>query len=236
MSKILAGYILAVAAAYDAAYDVETSNAAVEASRVRAREKVQRENEERAERTARIADVTAQEMLNRTVYVDGEKHTVSIQSEDGKQFVTDQNFIGDVKYVRRRGRGYVFDLSTQETQAEQERVEVSIDELIDYAKFQGKTIYECATEIVPHLYRQPVYLLLQTAWNDALGWANAVMALRDADGEDVHDFRFLIPSAAKDGSDIDFQLSAQDELSAAFKLGQIFHENLSIETVKIHNE
>lgn len=105
---------------------------------------------------------------------------------------------------------------------------------VNYAQFQTKTLHQCAEEIVPVLYRQPVYLLLQTAWNDALEWAVSAMALRSADGDDQHDFRFLIPSAAKDGSSIDFQLSAQNELCAAFKLGQIFNENLSIETVKLH--
>lgn len=145
MSKILAGYILAVAAAHEAAYDKKASELAVEEA-----------------------------------------------DERGK-------LDGFPKYV-------------------------------DFGKFQGKTIYQCAEECVPHLYRQPVYLLLQTAWNDALLWANETMALRDADGDDTHNFRLGVetPSGV-----VDYQLSAQNELCAAFKLGQIFHQDLSIETVKL---
>lgn len=103
---------------------------------------------------------------------------------------------------------------------------------VNYAQFQTKTLHQCAEEIVPVLYRQPVYLLLQTAWNDAVEWAVSALALRSVDGDDQHDFGFLLPNT--DGGEVAYQLSAQDELSAAFKLGQIFYLNLEIETVKLN--
>lgn len=228
MSKVLAGYILNVAAAYDASYDREASDKAVEAARVRARESVKL----RATTAPKVADVTSSELMGRDIYVDGVKTKV-IKCLISGVFRTEGGFEGSLKNVRRRGRGFVYVTDTYREEAEQQRVEEAVDEIIDFSKFQTKTIWQCAEEVVPHIYRTPVYLLLQTAWNDALQWANEVSALRDADGSDTHDFRFLIPSAAQDDSDIDFQLSAQDELSAAFKLGQLFNENLSIETVRL---
>ena len=122
------------------------------------------------------------------------------------------------------------DAATDEYLKGGDRTEVGAQMFVDYAQFQTKTIYQCAEEVVPHLYRQPVYLLLQTAWNDAIAWANEAMALRDADGDDTHNFRLglVTPKGV-----VDYQLSAQNELCAAFKLGQIFHEDLSLETVKL---
>jgi hypothetical protein len=122
------------------------------------------------------------------------------------------------------------DAATDEYLKGGDRTEVGAQMFVDYAQFQTKTIYQCAEEVVPHLYRQPVYLLLQTAWNDALMWANDTMALRDADGDDTHNFRLGIETP---NGTVDYQLSAQNELCAAFKLGQIFHQDLSIETVKL---
>lgn len=208
----------------EAAYDREASDKTVEGARVRAREKLKMED---AYKEARYAAVTGAEMLDRRVHIGDEKHVVKSISKDGKKFCTDDKFEGELKYVHRRGRGYVYVAPEGEIS---ERVDNAIDEIIDFTQFQRKTIWQCTEEIVPYIYRQPVYLLLQTAWNDALDWANETMNVRGPEGEDTHDFRLGIETPE---GVIDYQLSAQDELSAAFKLGQIFHDNLSLETVKL---
>jgi len=38
-----------------------------------------------------------------------------------------------------------------------------------------KTIHQAVDQITPQEWRDPVYLLLQCAWNDALDWAKNVM-------------------------------------------------------------
>lgn len=220
MSKVLAGYILNVAAAYDASYDREASDKAVEAARIRARECVPK--------PALLDSEFVNSLVGKNIIVDGKSLEIAKCLPRPGLFRTHNGFEGELQFVRRRGRTLIY-----VPQKQDDVVNVAVDEIIDFSKFQTKTIWQCAEEVVPYIYRTPVYLLLQTAWNDALQWANEVSALRDADGSDTHDFRFLIPSAAQDDSDIDFQLSAQDELSAAFKLGQLFNENLSIETVRL---
>lgn len=228
MSKVLAGYVLAVVAAHEAAYDREASDAAVEGARVRAREKI-REEGERSDKP-KISPVTLQEIRKRIVKVSAVPHTVEVCFKGG-DFTTNKGFRGNVKNVRRLGRGYVYVTEEYAAEMEQQRVDdEAAMEFIDFAQFQRKTLWQVAEEIVPHLYRQPVYLLLQTAWNDALDWANEAMKLHGPEGEDQHNFRLGIETPE---GVIDYQLSAQDELSAAFKLGQIFHENLSLETVKL---
>lgn len=224
MSKVLARYILEVAAAHEAAYDREASDKATEDTRVRAREELRKSDD--AARP-KVAPVTLREIRKRIVKIKAVPHTVEVCFKGGN-FVTNKGFRGNVENVRRLGRGYVYVTEEYTAEQQEQRVEQVMD-FIDYAQFQRKTLWQVAEEVVPHLYRQPVYLLLQTAWNDALDWANEVMKLHGPEGEDQHNFRLGIETPE---GVVDYQLSAQDELSAAFKLGQIFHENLSLETVK----
>lgn len=228
MSKILAQYILDVAKAHEAAFDKVASDLAVAAAEERAREIHNRTK-------PKTPAVTSNEIMGRDIYIDGTKHKV-IKCLTNGVFRTERGSEGHIKYVRRRGQEFTCFSEEEIAESDRELNSEAIQEIhaayVDFAKYQTKTIHQCAEEIVPVLYRQPVYLLLQTAWNDALDWAVTALATRDADGDDQNNFRFLIPNAK--GGATDYQLSAQDELSAAFKLGQIFNEDLSIETVRLH--
>lgn len=221
MSKILAGYVLAVAATYEKAYDKVASDAAVAEAEKRIPEDV---------RTApTIAPVTSRELMGRKILIEGVSHEV-VKCLTSGIFRTHHGHEGNLKNVRRRGRGFVYLTDAEIAESQRDAQKEFAVSYIDFNRFQTKTIYQCAEEVVPYLYRQPVYLLLQTAWNDAIAWANETMALRDADGDDTHNFRLGVETS---NGMVDYQLSAQNELCAAFKLGQIFHQDLSIETVKL---
>lgn len=44
---------------------------------------------------------------------------------------------------------------------------------VDYKQFQTKTIHQCAEDLLPEAYVEPVYYLLQYTWNDIQDWAVA---------------------------------------------------------------
>lgn len=44
---------------------------------------------------------------------------------------------------------------------------------VDYKQFQTKTIRQCAEDLLPEAYVEPVYYLLQYTWNDIQDWAVA---------------------------------------------------------------
>lgn len=57
-------------------------------------------------------------------------------------------------------------------------VSESPSQIIDYSKFYAFNLQE-ACERVAGEFAQPTYLLLTTAWNEAIEWAEAVVSTSD---------------------------------------------------------
>lgn len=54
--------------------------------------------------------------------------------------------------------------------------------IVDYEKFQTKSIKDAASEACTPELAFPVYLLLTSNWNDAIEWANAIVNMEKSNG------------------------------------------------------
>lgn len=110
--------------------------------------------------------------------------------------------------------------------AAEKRGESTLWYIVDYSKFQRMSIRQCAEQRVPASLVEPVYLLLELGWNDAIAWAQEQIAREnflfsisvdkgtDPDSQDLHE--------------IEMQIGAEDEFDAAMKAGQSFEMAVAI--------
>jgi hypothetical protein len=200
----LAVFVLAAAKAHEASYDKEASDAAVKAA------------EEVAPQQINRPMVLASELMGRSITIDGKQQQVIKCFKDGR-FRTFGEFEGVMKNVRRRGRGFVY-YSDAEIAAEQP---LNISAHIDFSKFQKLNIFQATCTVVPVDYQMPVYLLLQTSWNDALDWANAQVAQTEGMN---YAFDLTFKPEGEKLVCVTHQIHADSELAAAFKIGQVFDD------------
>lgn len=92
---------------------------------------------------------------------------------------------------------------------------------VDFSKFQKLNIFQATCTVVPVDYQMPVYLLLQTSWNDALDWANAQVTQTEGMN---YAFDLTFKPEGEKLVCVTHQIHADSELAAAFKIGQVFDD------------
>jgi hypothetical protein len=113
------------------------------------------------------------------------------------------------------------DAAVAEVEKHGEAVSSVLSRHIDFSQFQKLNIFQATCTVVPVDYQMPVYLLLQTAWNDALDWANAQVAQTEGAN---YAFDLTFKPEGEQAVCVTHQVHADSELAAAFKIGQIFDD------------
>lgn len=210
----LAKYILAAAEAHERSYDKEASDAAIAAIvPVAATEDDTR---------VKPAPVTSVEIRSRNVMVNGEPHMVEKCFKTG-EFLTDKGFRGLVSNVIRCGRKHVYNPAIVAERA------APVSQHIDFSKFQRMNYRQAVESCVPMEWRQPVYLLLVQSWNDALDWAKYEVAKAETGEGQNYAFDITFKPEGEPVNVVTHQIHADNELAAAFKIGQVFDTQFGVD-------
>lgn len=112
--------------------------------------------------------------------------------------------------------------------------------VVDHSQFYRLSMRQACESVVPAEFVEPVYLLLQLAWNDISGWADETeKAVRDMvainhdndPNEPGADYAFDItfdPDTV-DAQTASVQTFGRNMLHSAFYLGQMFHEKFAVD-------